>query len=59
MQNFRALGAPPPDLQNSPKQFGEQFWLRAWQYVCLRLLIEGLIMPLRLWILPIPYYKFS
>ena len=28
MQNFRALGAPPPDLQNSPPI--ANFWLRAW-----------------------------
>ena len=28
MQNFRALGAPPPDPQNSPPF--ANFWLRAW-----------------------------
>ena len=29
MQNFQALGAPPPDPQNSPPI--ANFWLRAWQ----------------------------
>ena len=28
MQNFRALGAPPPDPQNS--SLIANFWLRAW-----------------------------
>ena len=28
MQNFRALGAPPPDPQDSPPI--ANFWLRAW-----------------------------
>ena len=29
MQNFRGLGAPPPDPQNSPPPIAN-FWLRAW-----------------------------
>ena len=29
MQNFQALGAPPPDPKNSPSN--ANFWLRAWQ----------------------------
>ena len=33
MQNFRALGAPPPDPPNSPPI--ANFWLRAWLYVLL------------------------
>ena len=31
MQNFRALGAPPPDPPNSPPI--ANFWLRAWTRV--------------------------
>ena len=31
MQNFQALGAPPPDPQDSPPI--ANFWLRAWLWL--------------------------
>ena len=47
-------------LANSPRYTDEEQNANAdSETVCLRLLIKGLIVPIRLWMLSIGYYKFS